>query len=50
MYKLLISYVPVSFYQGGGKADGYKRKCLENLFFISVYSTGPSPAVSQDVQ
>jgi hypothetical protein len=55
MYKniLLISDGPVAFYLGGDKADGYKRKCLlplANLFFILIYSTGPSPAVSEDVQ
>jgi hypothetical protein len=35
------------------RADGYKRKFLlamANLFFTPVYSTGPSPAVSEDVQ
>jgi hypothetical protein len=49
---LLISDGLVSFYLGEGKADGYKRKYLlplAKLFFTLVYSTGPSPAVS-DVQ
>jgi len=38
---------------GGDEADGYKRKCLlplANLYFTPVYSTGPSPTVSEDVQ
>ena len=42
---LLISDGPVSFNPGGDEADGYKRKYLLlpiNLFFMSVYSTGPS--------
>jgi hypothetical protein len=45
--------VPVSFYQGGDKADGYKRICLlplENLYFAPIYSTSLSPTVSEDVQ
>ena len=52
--KVLLMYdVPVSFYQDGDKADGYKRKCLlplTNLFFTPVYSTGLSPPLSEDVQ
>jgi hypothetical protein len=45
--------VPVSFYPDRDKADGYKRICLlplANLYFTPVYSTGPSPTVSEDVQ
>ena len=45
--------VPVSFYQGGDKADGYKRICLlslANLYFTLDYSTGPSPTVFVDVR
>jgi hypothetical protein len=45
--------VPVSFYEGRNKVDGYKIICLlplENLYFTPVYSTGPSPTVSEDVQ
>ena len=50
---LLMYDGPVSFYRGGDKADGYKGICLlplANLYFTSVYSTGPSPTVSEDVQ
>jgi hypothetical protein len=50
----LISNSPVAFYLGGEKAiKGYKRKGLlplANPFSTSVYSTGPSPTVSEDVQ
>jgi hypothetical protein len=52
-YILLISDGPVSWYPGGDTADGYKTKCsllLANVFFTPVYSTGPSPTVSADVQ
>ena len=44
---------PVSFHLGGDKINGYKRICLlpvANLYFTPVYSTGPSPTVSEDVQ
>ena len=40
-------------YLGGDNADGYKWKYLlrlANQFFSLVYSTGPSPSVSEDVQ
>jgi hypothetical protein len=50
---LMMYDVTVSFYQSADKADGYKRLCLlplANLCFTAVYSTGPSPAVSEDVQ
>ena len=51
---LLIYDVLVSCYWGGDyKADGCKCKCLlllANLFFTPVYSTGPSPAISEYVQ
>jgi len=51
--KLLLIYdVPVSFYLGGEKADSFKRLCLlplANQYFTPVYSTGPSPTVSEVV-
>jgi hypothetical protein len=50
---MLIFDGPVSFYQGRNKADGYKRICflpLANVYFTPVYSTGPSPTVSANVQ
>jgi hypothetical protein len=40
-------------YLGGDDAGGYGRKCLlplAILLFIPVYSTGPLPTVSEDVQ
>ena len=49
---MLMYDVPVSFYQGGEKAAGYKRICLlllASLYFTPVYSTGPT-TVSEDVQ
>jgi hypothetical protein len=44
---------PISFYQGGDKAGGCKRICLlspANVYFIPVYTTGPSPTVADYVQ
>ena len=45
--------IAVSFYQGGDKADGYKRLSLislTNVCFMSVYSTGTSATDSEDIK